>query len=133
MLAFPGGDAPPPAAAEGEPAAPKPVAEPPVDAAEGEPEVSPPEAKKPRLEAGEPEADAPASALPASEPPALAPPPGPPVMPDPIAMPPGMEAFATAGAPASPADFGDLSSRKARLVWTQELHNRFINALSHLV
>lgn len=34
-------------------------------------------------------------------------------------------------APASEAAGG--SGRKSRLVWTQELHNRFINALSHLV
>ena len=28
---------------------------------------------------------------------------------------------------------GEGAGKKARLVWTQELHNRFINALSHLV
>ena len=35
--------------------------------------------------------------------------------------------------PASEAGAAGGGGRKSRLVWTQELHNRFINALSHLV
>ncbi len=35
--------------------------------------------------------------------------------------------------PAGEAGGAGGSGRKSRLVWTQELHNRFINALSHLV
>lgn len=40
-----------------------------------------------------------------------------------------LEHSGTAGS----VESGEQGGRKARLVWTQELHNRFINALSHLV
>ncbi|RMZ52538.1 hypothetical protein APUTEX25_003681 [Auxenochlorella protothecoides] len=39
-----------------------------------------------------------------------------------------LEHSGTAGS----VESGEQGGRKARLVWTQELHNRFINALSHL-
>jgi hypothetical protein len=39
--------------------------------------------------------------------------------------------FSPGGEMGADGDFGGL--KKSRLVWTQELHNRFINALSHLV
>lgn len=41
----------------------------------------------------------------------------------------GLRSLEAAAAASSEA----ASQRKSRLVWTQELHNRFINALSHLV
>lgn len=151
MLAFPGGD-PPAHDAEADPVAPPSAAAEEVKDPETGADVAPPQPKRARREKVlEPEApsdewqapeqpgaeqeEAAAKADEAGDEPSAAVQLPAPVMPEPLPIPPGMEAAFAAGgaAPTSPAEFGDLSSRKARLVWTQELHNRFINALSHLV